>query len=60
MIKVKIKKQAKAKTGYQVDGSLYNDPATAGGADYNSNMGQPKLRESRYITAGVYTPGDLL
>ena len=51
MIKVKIKKQAKAKTGYQVDGSLYNDPATAGGADYNSNMGQPKLRESRYITA---------
>jgi hypothetical protein len=51
MIKVRIKKQAKAKTGYQVDGALANDIAPMGGADYNKNTSAPKLRESRYITA---------
>ena len=51
MIKVRIKKQAKAKTGYQVDGALVNDIAPMGGADYNRNIGKPKLMESRYITA---------
>lgn len=51
MIKVRITKQAKAKTGYQVDGALVNDIAPMGGADYNRNIGTPKLMESRYITA---------
>jgi len=51
MIKVRIKKQAKARTGYQVDGSLVNDIAPMGGGDYNREMGKPKLKESRYITA---------
>jgi type II secretory pathway pseudopilin PulG len=51
MIKVRIKKQAKARTGYQVQGSLVNDVPAMGGADYNAYIGQPKLRESRYITA---------
>ena len=51
MIKVRIKKQAKARTGYQVDGSLANDISPMGGGDYNREMGKPKLKESRYITA---------
>lgn len=51
MIKVRIKKQVKAKTGYQVDGALVNDIAPMGGADYNKSTSAPKLRESRYITA---------
>jgi hypothetical protein len=51
MIKVRIKKQAKAKTGYQVQGSLVNDTAPMGGSDFNHHMGKPKLRESKYITA---------
>ena len=51
MIKVRIKKQVKAKTGYQVDGALANDIAPMGGADYNKSTSAPKLRESRYITA---------
>lgn len=51
MIKVRIKKQAKAKTGYQVDGALANDIAPLGGADYNKENSAPKLKESRYITA---------
>lgn len=45
MIKVRIKKLPKAKTGYQVQGSLANDMASMGG------NGVPKLRESKYITA---------
>ena len=53
MIKVRIKKQAKAKakTGYQVDGALANDIAPLGGGDYNKKNSSPKLKESRYITA---------
>ena len=49
--KVRIKKVPKAKTGYQVDGSLVNDVPAMGGADYNAYIGKPKLRESKYITA---------
>ena len=49
--KVRIKKVPKARTGYQVDGSLVNDVPAMGGADYNAYIGKPKLRESKYITA---------
>jgi hypothetical protein len=51
MIKVRIKKVPKARTGYQVQGALANDVPAMGGADYNAYIGQPKLRESKYITA---------
>ena len=51
MIKVKIKKLPKARTGYQVQGALANDPATMGGADYNKYSNAPKLKESKYITS---------
>jgi hypothetical protein len=50
--RVRIKKVPQAKTGFQVDGSLYNDvPSMGGGADYNAYIGKPKLEASRYITA---------
>jgi hypothetical protein len=49
--KVKIKKMPKARTGYQVRGSLFNDVPAFGGADYNSYIGTPDLKESKYITA---------
>jgi len=48
--RVKIKVVPKAKTGYQVQGSLYNSPATLGGADYNSNMGAPDAKVKRTIS----------
>ena len=48
--RVKIKVVPKAKTGYQVQGSLYNSPATYGGADYNSNMGAPDAKVKRTIS----------
>ena len=48
--RVKIKVIPKAKTGYQVQGSLYNSPATLGGADYNSNMGAPDAKVKRTIS----------
>jgi hypothetical protein len=51
MIKVRIKKLPKARTGYQVQGALVNDPATMGGADYNKYSNAPKLKESKYITS---------
>jgi hypothetical protein len=51
MIKVKIKRIPKARTGYQVQGALVNDVPAMGGADYNAYIGKPKLRESKYITA---------
>ena len=41
----------KARTGYQVRGSLFNDVPAFGGADYNSYIGTPDLKESKYITA---------
>ena len=40
----------KARTGYQVRGSLFNDVPAFGGADYNSYIGTPNLKESKYIT----------
>jgi hypothetical protein len=50
--KVRIKKLPQARTGFQVQGSLYNDvPAMGGGADYNAYIGKPKLETSKYITA---------
>ena len=48
--RVKIKVVPKAKTGYQVQGSLYNSPATLGGADYNANMGVPDAKVKRTIS----------
>ena len=51
MIKVRIKKVPKARTGYQVRGALVNDVPAMGGADYNAYIGAPKLRESKYISA---------
>ena len=48
--RVKIKVVPKAKTGYQVQGSLYNSPATLGGADYNANMGAPDTKVKRTIS----------
>ena len=51
MIKVRIKKLPKARTGYQVQGALANDSATMGGADYNKYSNAPKLKESKYITS---------
>lgn len=49
--KVKIKKVPKARTGYQVHGSLANDVPAFGGADYNAYIGQPHLQASKYIKA---------
>ena len=51
MIKVRIKKLPKARTGYQVQGALVNDVPAMGGADYNAYIGKPKLKESKYIKA---------
>jgi hypothetical protein len=48
--RVKIKVVPKAKTGYQVQGSLYNSLATLGGADYNANMGAPDTKVKRTIS----------
>jgi hypothetical protein len=50
-MKVRITKLPQARTGYQVQGSLANDVPAMGGADYNTYIGQPKLKASRYITA---------
>ena len=49
--RVRIKKLPKARTGYQVQGSLANDVPAFGGADYNAYIGQPNLRQSKYIKA---------
>lgn len=51
MIKVRIKKVPKARTGYQVQGALVNDVPAMGGADYNAYIGKEKLKESKYIKA---------
>ncbi len=47
--KVKITKNPKAKTGMQVQGSLYNDDTSFGG--FNMQHGKKNLIESKYITA---------
>lgn len=49
--RVKIKKLPKARTGYQIQGSLANDVPAFGGADYNAYIGKPNLRQSKYITS---------
>lgn len=49
--KVRIKKLPQARTGYQVNGSLKNDVAGFGGADYNHYIGVPDMEISKYITA---------
>ena len=51
MIKVRIKRLPKARTGYQVQGALVNDVPAMGGADYNAYIGAPRLKESKYIKA---------
>jgi len=50
-MKVRIKKLPQARTGYQVQGSLANDVPAMGGADYNTYIGKPELRTSKYLTA---------
>ena len=50
-MKVRIKKLPQARTGYQVQGSLANDVPAMGGADYNTYIGKPRLKSSKYITA---------
>lgn len=49
--KVKIKAVPKARTGYQVQGSLANDVPTWGGADYNAYIGQPNPEVNKTLTA---------
>jgi hypothetical protein len=50
-MKVRITKLPQARTGYQVQGSLANDVPAMGGADYNTYIGKPELRTSKYLTA---------
>jgi len=50
MIRVKITKVPKARTGYQVRGSLANDVPAMGGADYNAYIGMPQAEVSKYIS----------
>lgn len=45
------RKLVKAKTGQQVDYSLYNHPAAFGGGDYSQDMSRPDLNLSKYITS---------
>jgi hypothetical protein len=50
--RVKIIKSApKARTGYQVQGSLANDIPAMGGADYNAYIGAPRPEVSKTLTA---------
>jgi hypothetical protein len=49
--RVRIKKLPQARTGYQVQGALVNDVPAMGGADYNAYIGEPALKESKYIKA---------
>jgi hypothetical protein len=46
-----IKSVPKARTGYQVQGSLVNDVPAMGGADYNAYIGMPKPEVSKTLTA---------
>lgn len=48
--RVRIKKLPQARTGYQVQGSLANDVPAFGGADYNSYIGIPDPKVSKYMT----------
>lgn len=49
--KVRIKSIAKARTGYQVRGSLMNDIPAMGGADYNAYIGTKPSKVSSTISA---------
>lgn len=49
--KVKITGVPKARTGYQVRGSLANDVPAMGGADYNAYIGQPDFKVNKTLTA---------
>lgn len=49
--KVKIKAVPKARTGYQVQGSLANDVPAWGGADYNAYIGMPNAKVNKTLTA---------
>lgn len=49
--KVKITAVPKARTGYQVRGSLANDVPAMGGADYNAYIGQPNFKVNKTLTA---------
>jgi hypothetical protein len=49
--KVKITGVPKARTGYQVRGSLANDVPAMGGADYNAYIGQPNFKVNKTLTA---------
>ena len=49
--KVRIKAVPKARTGYQVQGSLANDVPAFGGADYNAYIGAPRTEVSRTLTS---------
>jgi hypothetical protein len=49
--RVKITSVPKARTGYQVKGSLANDVPAMGGADYNAYIGQPKPEVRKNLTA---------
>ena len=48
--RVRIKVVPKAKTGYQVQGSLYNTTSAYGGGDYNADMGAPDTKVKRTIS----------
>ena len=48
MIKVRIKKIPKARTGYQVQGALVNDVPAMGGADYTNYSSNPDSNEYAY------------
>jgi hypothetical protein len=49
--RVKITSVPKARTGYQVKGSLANDVPAMGGADYNAYIGQEKPEVRKNLTA---------
>jgi hypothetical protein len=49
--RVKIIALPKARTGYQVQGSLANDVPAMGGADYDAYIGQPKAKINNTIKA---------
>jgi hypothetical protein len=46
-----VKSTPKARTGYQVQGSLANDVPAFGGADYNAYIGAPKPEVSKTMKA---------
>ena len=49
--RVRIKSIPKARTGYQVRGSLANDVPAMGGADYNAYIGKEKSEVRKNLTS---------